>query len=402
MRVLLFTIFTLFVLASCDKKKETVVTPWGTTLNADGGDSVAVDSSFSLNDIISNGELIMLTLTGPETYYDYHGHGMGEEYMLCEKFAQHIGVSLRVEVCKDTTDLLKRLNNNDGDIVAFPLPKKKISNALRSKIIFCGAGVAAQSTQWAVNKENKDLAESLDKWFNPAMIAKVKQEETFLLSTRSITRHIYSPMLSRSKGIISRYDRYFQIYASVARIDWRLMAAQCYQESCFDPNAHSWAGARGLMQIMPATASYLGLPSSMIHDPESNIAASAKYMQELMGKFGDVQDPSQRCFFALACYNGGYNHIRDAMSLVRKYGGNPYNWGDVSRYVLKLSSPAFYNDPVVRHGYMRGSETVDYVERIRQRWMQYRGVGHGGFSPIGSAGSGAVPARANHKYRFKI
>ena len=95
------------------------MTPWGTVI---GGDSAATTNTrFSLDDIVNNGEMIMLTMTGPETYYDYRGHGMGLQYLLCEKFAQSIGVSLRVEVCKDTAEMVKRLNNGDGDIIAYPL-----------------------------------------------------------------------------------------------------------------------------------------------------------------------------------------------------------------------------------------------------------------------------------------
>jgi membrane-bound lytic murein transglycosylase F len=157
------------------------------------------------------------------------------------------------------------------------------------------------------------------------------------------------------------------------------------------------------MQIMPATADHLGLPRNMIYEPEANIAASAKFLQELASKFGDIQDPSQRCYYVLACYNGGYHHVRDAMKLTKKYGRNPYNWGDVAEFILKLRMPAYYNDPLVQYGYMRGDETVDYVDRIRQRWAQYRGVGRGGsVSPMGNFSSGMIPKRAEHRYHYKV
>lgn len=65
----------------------------------------------------------MLTVNGPTTYYDYHNHGMGLQYLLCEKFAQQIGVSLRVEECKDTTEMIQKLQKGEGDIIAVPLPR---------------------------------------------------------------------------------------------------------------------------------------------------------------------------------------------------------------------------------------------------------------------------------------
>ena len=249
--------------------------------------------------------------------------------------------------------MVSKLQKGEGDLIAVPLARVKAKGGL----LFCG--VKTDDEQWSVAAGNKSLADTLNSWFKPKMIAEVKQEESFLLSSRSISRHVYSPFLNRSKGVISKYDRLFQMYAGAARMDWRLMAAQCYQESCFDPNAKSWAGACGLMQIMPSTAAHLGLPMSQVHEPEANVAAAARYMAELQGHFADVGDPSQRILFALAAYNGGFHHVRDAMSLARKHGRNAYNWGDVREFVLRLSQPAYYSDPVVKYGYMRGLETAD-------------------------------------------
>lgn len=404
-KVYLLALFTLLIIVGCSSKKEQQeVTPWGTTIGEDG-DVVETDTTetssavgLSLNEIISNGEMIMLTVNGPETYYDYHNHGMGLQYLLCEKFAQQIGVSLRVEECKDTAEMVKKLEEGKGDVIAVPLPRK----AIKSDILFCGVTPDSAKTQWAVAKGNKSLADTLNSWFKPQLLTQVRQEETYLLSSASVKRHVYSPFLNRSKGVISKYDRYFQMYAPSAHMDWRLMAAQCYQESCFDPQAKSWAGACGLMQIMPTTADHLGLPRTSLHEPEANIAAAARYMAELQGHFSDVRDPGQRILYALAAYNGGYHHIRDAMELTRKHGGNAYNWGDVKEYVLRLRMPAYYNDPVVKYGYMRGTETADYVDKIRTRWADYRGVAHGGsgFKGFGS-GYHAAPAKASRKYQNK-
>ena len=55
--------------------------PWGDT-----SQNSPVEGSYDLSDLMDNGELIMLTLSGPETYYDYRGRALGVEYMMCEKF----------------------------------------------------------------------------------------------------------------------------------------------------------------------------------------------------------------------------------------------------------------------------------------------------------------------------
>jgi len=161
---------------------------------------------------------------------------------------------------------------------------------------------------------------------------------------------------------------------------------------------------------MPRTADHLGLSRTEIYDPERNIAAAAKYIYELSKHFSDVSNPIERSYYVLASYNGGYFHIRDAMALARKYGRNPYSWSDVREFVLRLSTPPYYNDPVVKYGYMRGHETVDYVSRIVDRWAQYRGFAHssgGGFTGDSFKGFGVgldnmAPSRAKHRNRFKI
>lgn len=416
-KLYLYAFYALILLGSCEEKKpQQELTPWGTPIGevegmsdgeAEGAEEAANKNKrqkgFSLEDIQENGELIMLTVNGPTTYYDYHNHGMGLQYLLCEKFAQQIGVSLRVEECKDTTEMIQKLTKGEGDIIAVPLSRKQT----KGDLLFCGVTPDSTRTQWAVVGGNKSLADTLNGWFKPKMIAETKKEESWLLSSASVTRHVYSPFLNRSKGVISRYDHLFQRYSGTARMDWRLMAAQCYQESCFDPNAKSWAGACGLMQIMPSTADHLGLPMSAIHDAESNVAAAAKYMAELQGHFSDIGDPTQRVLFALAAYNGGFHHIRDAMNLTRKHGGNPYNWGHVREYVLRLAQPAYYRDPVVKYGFMRGTETADYVDRIRARWSEYCGGAsfhdsyRGGSRGIGGGAFHGAPMKSKRHYQGK-
>ena len=184
----LMGLLTLGLLVSCKGKKEKMLTPWGEEVGGD--DSVSTQKAFTLSDIQNNGELIMLTMSGPETYYDYHGRGMGLQYLLAEKFAQSLGVSLRVEVCRDTLEMVRKLKSGDGDLVAFPLPQTY------KGIRYCGVKIDSLHAQWAVQENNVELADSLNHWYRPSMIVSLKKEENFLLSARSVTRHVYSPMLN--------------------------------------------------------------------------------------------------------------------------------------------------------------------------------------------------------------
>ena len=346
----------VFLLLSCtEKKQERIVTPWGEVL-----DSVETSEGFDLHEIQHSGQMILATISGPQTYYDYHGKQLGTQYLLVQRLADRLGVGIRVEICRDSLELATKFAENQVDIVAWPTPGNL-----------------------EVSPDKPLLAEELKGWYKPEMIAEVKKEETALLTTQRVKRHVFSPMLDKKGGIISHYDKLFMQYSQSIRWDWRLMAAQCYQESTFDPKAVSFAGAKGLMQIMPGTADHLGVPRSQLYDPETNIAAAAKLIKELNGAFSDIRDGYERTNFILASYNGGSHHIRDAMALARRDGKDAHRWADVSAYVLKLAQPRFYNDPIVKYGYMRGSETVDYVAKIRQRHAGYQGIKspHIGFHP---------------------
>ena len=345
----------LTLLLSCTQKQERIVTPYGSVL-----DSVNVSEDFDLAEIQTNGELIMATLNGPETYYDYHGKSLGTQYLICQRFADSLGVRLRVDVCRDSAELVQKLRSGDVDLVAWAKPG-----------------------QIDADPEKTDLVEALRLWNRPSRVDAARLEETALLTVKKVRRRIFSPMLDKNKGIISNYDGYFQQYSRDIRWDWRLMAAQCYQESTFDPKAVSFAGAKGLMQIMPGTADHLGVARDKLYDPETNIAAAAKLIKELQQAFSDIRDHYERTNFVLASYNGGSHHIRDAMALARRDGKNASRWAEVAPYVLKLATAQYYNDPIVKYGYMRGSETVDYVEKIRSRHVSYQGVRspHVGFHP---------------------
>ena len=126
------------------------------------------------------------------------------------------------------------------------------------------------------------------------------------------------------------------------------------------------------MQIMPSTADHLGLPRDQVFNPEKNIAAATRFLHELESMLSDVHNRNERQNLALAAYNGGMNHVRDAMRLAARDKRNPHAWNDVKPYILKLSQREYYQDTLVHYGYMRGQETAEYVDKIRKRYQIYR------------------------------
>ena len=229
---------------------------------------------------------------------------------------------------------------------------------------------------WTVRDTSPKLEAALNRWFKPEMRSQAKSEEQMLVMTGGASRHYIAPIFDRERGKISVYDYLFKKYAKVCGWDWRLLAAQCYQESMFDPEAQSFAGARGLMQIMPGIAKNIGLSLKQIFEPEQNIYAATRLIREISGSLGNIPGRENKIKFVLACYNGGIAHIRDAQSLARADSMFRYNnWESLAPYVLKLQDPEYYeNDSLVHAGYMRGSETVNYVSRIMRRWNEYKRI----------------------------
>lgn len=172
-------------------------------------------------------------------------------------------------------------------------------------------------------------------------------------------------------GRISRYDRLIRKHAAVINWDWRLLASLIYQESRFNPRARSWAGAGGLMQLMPATARQLGVGN--VYRPESNISGGVRFLRYLKKKWQHIEDEEERLKFVLASYNAGPGHVEDARRLAAEYGRNPDLWDrNTAYFMIKLTDPRYYNDPVVKHGYCRGDEPYHYVKEIIERYTLYR------------------------------
>jgi membrane-bound lytic murein transglycosylase F len=185
---------------------------------------------------------------------------------------------------------------------------------------------------------------------------------------------VKSDYYTLSTGKISRWDDLIKKTGNEIGWDWRLLASLICQESRFDPDVESWAGAYGLMQIMPKTGEKFGL--DITSSPVNNIKAGALYIESLQSIFKDkIPDENERMKFILASYNAGPGHVLDAMKLTGKNGMDPQKWdGNVAVWLLKKSEPVYYNDTVVKNGYFRGTESVNFVAEILARYEHYKNM----------------------------
>jgi membrane-bound lytic murein transglycosylase F len=179
---------------------------------------------------------------------------------------------------------------------------------------------------------------------------------------------------SPDERIISPWDYKIKSISDSLKWDWRLLASLIYQESRFDPNVRSWAGACGLMQVMPETGKNFGI--DIMVSPENNLKAGMLYINYLQDFFNKkIQDSTERLKFILAAYNAGAGNIMDAMKLAEKNGKNPLLWDEnVAIWLQKKSEPEYYNDPVVKNGYCRGDEPVKFVSQVLERYSEYKTI----------------------------
>ena len=385
----LFFVLTCWLLTSCVHEQQKSLSVFKSE-ETEGNETAIYD----LPEIQSGGELIVLTLYGPTSYFEFKGEDFGNQFKLAEAYGKSIGVTVRVDVCRTQSEMVEKLLRGDGDIIAYHV---EMADSLREQVDYCGTTAITHlldtlstvqhdkslrpdgNRAWAVRQSSSQLAESVNDWLSenePQFLAlsqpKVHGHRGGNYHYYAPTRNTAAPVRNLAKGEISVYDALFKRYSSHCGWDWRLLAAQAYEESAFNPYAVSWAGAMGLMQLMPQTARDLGVTADRVYDAESNISGAVRLIRQLNDHYLDVRSSDERINFILAAYNAGPGHVDDARRLAAKRGFRSDVWADVAPIVLRMSQSEYYNDPVVRHGYFRGTETYNYVADIRARWQTYR------------------------------
>ena len=310
------------------------------------------------------------------------------------------GKTIFVQVGSSSFECLKNLEDEIGDtmsIIQVPYEAEELISLVAKREIdyaVCDENIAivnsgynpvidvgtpvsfTQNLAWGIRKENSDkLAAALNTW-----IASFKRSDTYALlyakyfrNNRS-TKIVKSDYYTLNTGKVSQWDFLIKSFSDTLNWDWRLLASLIYQESRFDPKVTSWAGAFGLMQIMPETGKNFGI--DIMASPENNIKAGVLYIKYLQNFFNaKIPDENERVKFVLAAYNAGAGNIVDAMKLATKNGKNPLLWdNNVAFYLLKKMEPFYYNDPVVENGYCRGEESVNFVSEVLERFSEYKNI----------------------------
>lgn len=226
---------------------------------------------------------------------------------------------------------------------------------------------------WAVRTNAPELEKAVNSW-----IAKRSKSgylatlySKYFLNSKNTYFRTNSAFSSLGGNRISEYDEIIKTAANTLGWDWRLLASLVYKESAFNPEATSYAGATGLLQLMPVTLERFGVEDA--NDPYQSLMGGVNFLKYL-DKFWRERIPesNERIKFILASYNIGHGHVEDAWKLTMKYGKNPQYWEHVSHFLKLKSDPEFYRDPIVRSGYAKGHIAVNYVDDILILYNSYR------------------------------
>ncbi len=232
-------------------------------------------------------------------------------------------------------DLRVALDLMIGDPIAWAFPKDN------------DASLLTRADQYLIATDRSGyLAQVNDRYFGHT-------EKFDYVGTRAFIRHFESRL--------PRYRQLFEDAGEESDVDWRLLAAIGYQESHWRSHAVSPTGVRGIMMLTRATADYLDIEDRM--DPETSIFGGAQFFARQTERLPDSVSEPDRTWMALAAYNVGFNHIKDARQIVEWQGGDPDKWVDLSEVLPLLSQKKWYSR--VPYGYARGWEPVLYVNNIR-------------------------------------
>lgn len=249
------------------------------------------------------------------------------------------------------------------------------TNATYYENVFVSLGVSKEApVVWALRSSSPNLEKEVNAWladkkkrFIPDLYTK------YFLNSKNQHYRSTSAYSSLGGNRISAYDELLEENAEILGWDWRLLAALVYKESGFDTTALSYAGAQGLLQLMPVTLERFGVTNP--NDPVESLQGGVRYLKYL-DKFWleRIPETNERIKFILASYNIGQGHVEDAWKLTLKYGKNTQRWQEVSVFLNLKSDPIYYRDPVVKSGYAKGHIAVNYVRDVLSLFDSYKAL----------------------------
>jgi len=323
----------------------------------------------SLENILSRNQLTVLIRANSVDYFIHRGFPKGFQLELTRLFADYLGVNLRLVPTFESEVPLQLILDENIDIVVSNITITETGDYFFRFVPFD----TERSVAWGILHTSDSLANVMIPWIYTIGQTRAFQNLCLKYHIQPRRSFFHCDTTSQEFRRLSPFDNAIRTYAKRLGWDWRLLASLIYQESNFFPDVVSWAGAFGLMQLMPDVAEKYGITEEST--PEEQILAGVKYLHHINRVLPAEIPKEERIPFMLATYNVGLGHILDARRLAVVHGKDPNIWFDnVELALLKKSDPRIVRDSIVRHGYARGQETVNLVRDVIERWEHYQNL----------------------------
>ncbi len=280
---------------------------------------------------------------------------------LLELNEEGLGVELILHKNVPTEELIRQVADGEIDITVADTNFALLNRRYYPSIRIAFPISEMQSLAWAVRKGDSKLLASVNRFLaasrNDGTFGRIYQK--YYANVETFDYFDLRKFHRRTEKRLPKYEDIIRTEAAKYGFEWPLVAAMVYQESHFDPESRSHAGAVGLMQLTERAAQEMGVEDLV--DPEQSVRGGVKYLHTLYERFDHVEG-LDRMFFALASYNIGYGHVMDALEIARQRGLDTSRWSSLKQTLPLLRYRKHYEK--ARYGYARGTEPVRYVDRI--------------------------------------
>lgn len=335
---------------------------------------ILIHPVLSSSDINSEEEASLRLISGKEIYalvntdggiYLKKGDAAGFHFELLNRFGQHYNCKVTVAPVHDR-NLWEELIEGNTDILVIDTKKDTIPSEYSDKII-TSHQLRDKNQLWVVTKNNYDILRSMNRWFG--YFSQTKEYERLNYKYYSRYRKVSYP--HGQVYVLSPYDHIIKEYAGTIGWDWRLLASLVYQESKFSISARSHRNALGLMQLLPSTAGSFGIDN--LYDPEENIKAGTLFIKRLSTLYNNPEiDSLNKIKLILASYNAGEGRVRDIRNVAEYKNVNRNNWDSLKTVIPYMNHKDSLPDDLLRHGRFKGTETINYVDQIINRYENYK------------------------------
>ena len=261
-----------------------------------------------------------------------------------------------------TEELLQKVANHEIDCTVADSNIYALNLRYFPEIALAFSISGREQLAWVLPRNSKELEADMYAWLNDYhQKGKMTQLKDHYYSYILFFDYYNTKMFyKRMKSRLPKYEKYFKDAAKKFDIPWTLLASVSYQESHWNARAKSFTGVRGLMMLTKRTAKILGVKNRL--NPKASVIGGTRHLKQMIKFVPKEVQGENRLKFALAAYNIGMGHIRDAQRLAKKLGLNQNVWSDLKIVLPLLSQKKYYK--TLKYGYARGAEPVKYVESI--------------------------------------